>query len=360
MGNIVQIKQGNDYVLQNTLEKKEVLIEEAYKVLQANSFEHAVPFQVTQEKGKRVITMNLTDTYSFLVRLQHPIDSRELVIMVKGLLDAIKFLASKKIPPTLVDLDLDYIFIRKDGKVLLTMWIIKDLQPKTTIPLLFKQIGDLAKPHARKDKNFIDGYLQLFDTDFNLEKLDAFITDSYNMLKQSVGESIASTGVQYNEKTSYNEPAKQPVKEEVKPKPVPNDVWEDDDDDDDIMLPASAQTTLLSMDEEEEDYGATTILSETVQVERYLVSSKGDRYDISNGENIIGKSGADINITGNQAISRTHAKITVFDGEVTLEDLNSSNGTKHMGKKLERGETPELVSGDTVTFANEDFTYEEA
>ena len=359
MGNIVQIKQGNQFILQNMLEKKEVLNEDVYKVLQANSFEHVVPFQFQNQKGKRAIAMDLTDTYSFLVRLQHPIDSRELVIMIKGLIDSIKFLSMNKIPPNFVDLDLDYIFMRKDGKVLLTTWIIEGLAPKTTLNLLFKQIGELAKPNAnaRKDRNFIDAYLELFDTDFSLEKLDSFITENYNMLKQPVAESVQTT--QYNQSTSYTEKPKQPVKEEVRPVTNTTSAW-DDEDEDDVMLPASQQTTLLTADgEDEEDFGATTILSDMAQVERYLVNAKGGRFDIKDGENMVGKANADVTITGNQAISRQHAKITVFDGEVTLEDLNSSNGTKLNGKKLERGDSLVIVSGDVVTFANEDFTYEE-
>lgn len=362
MGSVILTKQENGYYLMNTLEKKEVVVEEVYRKLENAGFEHVVPFELKTIKGKRMILHNLTDTYSVLTRLQKQIDSRELVLILKGLLDSIRFISEKQIAPTYVDLDLDYMFIRRDGKVLLTVWMIDGLAPKATIFDLFKRLGESAKPKARKDQNFIDGYLDMFDSSFTMTKLDNFVNSSYEMLKKSAmdgsGESKSDIAVR-----SVVEPPTETPKPKVTPRvePTPSPVEEEEDS----MLMPSGATTFLGVQEGDEmdaleDDGRTTLLVNEPQIKRELVRVKtGDRYVIANsGETVIGKM-ADISIVGNQAISRKHATFLVFEGTITLEDLNSSNGTKLNGRKLQSQIPEKVIAGDTITFANEEFVYEE-
>src|SRR5690606_11742992 len=296
-----------------------------------------------------------TGMYSVLVRLQSPIDSRELVLILKGLLDSIKSISSRKVPPQNIDLDLDYVFIRRDGKVLLTLWALEGLAPKRPLPVMLKQIGELAKPNAKKDKNFIEGYLELFGEGFTMAKLDKFVNASYEMLKKSV---IEGSGQDAMRDLVRDEPKPKPKPAE-RPKPTPQPVVErqappiviEEEEDDDFLVPTNETTFLTDIGDELEDDGATTILTDEFTVTRYLLHvHSGERFDIPEGESVIGKQ-ADISININSAISRKHAKVVVFDGTVTIEDVGSSNGTKLNGNKIEPHEPEQLMSGDVITFA---------
>lgn len=55
--------------------------------------------------------------------------------------------------------------------------------------------------------------------------------------------------------------------------------------------------------------------------------TSGHRYRLREGVNTLGRQGADI-LVNEGTVSRLHAKITLQDGAITVEDLGSSNGTK--------------------------------
>lgn len=98
-----------------------------------------------------------------LTRLQSPIDSREFVLLLKGIVDAMQTISSHNISPDYLDLDLDFIFINKEnGKIELTLWILDNLAPKQNILHMFYQMGEVAKPKSSKDKTFLEGYAKMF------------------------------------------------------------------------------------------------------------------------------------------------------------------------------------------------------
>lgn len=72
---------------------------------------------------------------------------------------------------------------------------------------------------------------------------------------------------------------------------------------------------------------------------------------------IVGKgSMATCRIPGNTAISRQHIKIDCADGDFLVEDLGSTNKTKLNGEEIKPGMQYTLLSGDSLTLANETFT----
>lgn len=56
-------------------------------------------------------------------------------------------------------------------------------------------------------------------------------------------------------------------------------------------------------------------------------------------------------------VSRRHAKISVEDGAITLEDLGSSNGTYVLRGDYERIEKTEIVEGDEIALGNAKFLF---
>jgi two-component system cell cycle response regulator len=78
----------------------------------------------------------------------------------------------------------------------------------------------------------------------------------------------------------------------------------------------------------------------------------GHRFFLEKEESIIGRDpSADISIP-DQLVSRKHAKVVRNNGQVTIEDLKSSNGTVVNGSKLEAGKVITLAKEDMIKLGN--------
>jgi pSer/pThr/pTyr-binding forkhead associated (FHA) protein len=80
----------------------------------------------------------------------------------------------------------------------------------------------------------------------------------------------------------------------------------------------------------------------------------GDRgVEIHEGETLIGRSASSGVVLDDPLVSRTHARIVVRRGGVTIEDLKSANGVLVNGEPLLRARV--LVSGDRVVIGEQSF-----
>ena len=116
------------------------------------------------------------------------------------------------------------------------------------------------------------------------------------------------------------------------------------------------KTTLLSDDADDK----TEILaSEEVNEEvTYLLTraSNQESFVLKEGDNVVGRSDkSDIKITLNKRISGRHCSINLTNGELTLEDLNSSNGTTYNDTKLEPNNKLSINVDDSFFIADEVF-----
>lgn len=88
-------------------------------------------------------------------------------------------------------------------------------------------------------------------------------------------------------------------------------------------------------------------------------TSIGQMFELS-GEMVIGRLQADVRLE-DEGISRRHAKVTVHaDGKVELEDLGSTNGTFHNGRRID---VQLLADGDKIQVGSSTvlkFTYQDA
>ena len=74
------------------------------------------------------------------------------------------------------------------------------------------------------------------------------------------------------------------------------------------------------------------------------------RFVLSPGVNTIGREPACAVCINDASVSRGHARITIKDGEVMLEDLKSKNGTQVMGEALK---SPRVLNdGDELEFGH--------
>ena len=95
-----------------------------------------------------------------------------------------------------------------------------------------------------------------------------------------------------------------------------------------------------------------------------LSGQNGHQFPLRYDENLIGRpsegvepqvdlSGADANGT----VSRRHARIGKDDSSIFIEDLESSNGTRHNGQPLREGMQAPLEDGDQIVFGDLVFTF---
>jgi pSer/pThr/pTyr-binding forkhead associated (FHA) protein len=74
------------------------------------------------------------------------------------------------------------------------------------------------------------------------------------------------------------------------------------------------------------------------------------RFVLQPGVNIVGREPTCTVCVNDASVSRSHARITITDHAVVIEDLNSKNGTQVMGETI-TGPTP-LKDGDEVEFGH--------
>ncbi|MEO7719494.1 MAG: FHA domain-containing protein [Capsulimonas sp.] len=96
-------------------------------------------------------------------------------------------------------------------------------------------------------------------------------------------------------------------------------------------------------------------LTETVETPSWNVwfeEDTGRQHRLKVGPNMVGREGADV-LLPDKTISRQHARIEVNEnGQVSVEDLGSTNGTQINGERMAPGATRVLQNEDTVRFGS--------
>ncbi len=85
-------------------------------------------------------------------------------------------------------------------------------------------------------------------------------------------------------------------------------------------------------------------------------NGSGRRFPLRAGPNTVGRENSDI-LLMDGTVSRRHATVTVSDGQVTVTDLGSTNGTQVNGNGLAADQPVTLSLGDTVRFGNASLTF---
>lgn len=82
-----------------------------------------------------------------------------------------------------------------------------------------------------------------------------------------------------------------------------------------------------------------------------LTDATGREFPLKAGENVVGREGADVMLP-DKTVSRRHARITVANGMVMLEDTGSTNGTKRAGQPVVAGQPVGLSDQTPVQFGS--------
>jgi pSer/pThr/pTyr-binding forkhead associated (FHA) protein len=82
-----------------------------------------------------------------------------------------------------------------------------------------------------------------------------------------------------------------------------------------------------------------------------LVAAGGREYPLHPGENSIGRENVDVLLLDG-TVSRRHARLTLEEGQVWLEDEGSTNGTRVGGQQIPAGERRAVRDGDELRFGS--------
>jgi pSer/pThr/pTyr-binding forkhead associated (FHA) protein len=87
------------------------------------------------------------------------------------------------------------------------------------------------------------------------------------------------------------------------------------------------------------------------QLPRLVDAASGRELVLNPGANGVGREDADV-LLNDPTVSRRHAQITLENGQVTVEDHGSTNGTSVSGRRLAAGERAAAYHGDSLKFGH--------
>lgn len=127
-----------------------------------------------------------------------------------------------------------------------------------------------------------------------------------------------------------------------------------------IMQGSMDGTTVLS------DDGISVQQIQQMQPVNYHFASltrqvTGEKIELGKPSFVLGKNPekSDYAVAGNTNISRVHAVITTRNGRYYVMDQNSTNGTFINGRIIKAGQETEILPGDCLMLANEEFIFNE-
>lgn len=127
-----------------------------------------------------------------------------------------------------------------------------------------------------------------------------------------------------------------------------------------VMQGSMDGTTVLSED------GISVQQIQQMQLVNYHFASltrqvTGEKIELGKPSFVLGKNPekSDYAVAGNTNISRVHAVITARNGRYYVMDQNSTNGTFINGRIIKAGQETEILPGDCLMLANEEFIFNE-
>lgn len=189
---LIQDNTTGQYSLKMNLGKKEAVQTELIDYINNNqqTLTSVLPVLYNNQKKNRFLQVELLQMYSIAVRLQDPVSSSELILLLKGIIDSLGLITMQNISTNFVDLSLDRAFITKEGTI---KWIIwgTSFDNEQTVLDLFYNIAQQAQPRTQTDATFLNEYNTIFqmqypDMNIYLQNIDNFIQSNYMGLENAL------------------------------------------------------------------------------------------------------------------------------------------------------------------------------
>ncbi len=320
-------------------------------------------FLKAKQTKKRVVEFTGPIGTSIYSRLQRPISKHDFFLLIEQIVDNLQKLQKNKFSINNVIWNINYAFINEATKELQLIYLPgSSLTYSSNVTGFLESIVYLSKPMPEPDTDYTSRFLYFLRNlkSFNPVGIENFIKkEEPNAVNAIKKHNVGSSGFMTDKQKDYLEHY---YDEE------PTGLL--DEDEATGLLVEDEATGLLDeeatglLDEETglmEDENATGFLEESqlIHFPTLLRVFTNETIQINKPVFRIGKekSFVDYFVSNNNAVSRSHADIITRGQHYFVIDLNSKNKTFINGQPLPIQQECEIVNGNQLRLANEEFVF---
>ena len=363
-----------------TLIQYELAVDETYddrvsdKVAQ---LAHILPFQYKEEDGRRILTSYADEEMTLRTLQMQPLQKKEVLGIVRGLLYAFGIGASG-IKISYLVRDCNYIFVNPETYAVKCMLVPVSQRSlaQTDIPEFFRTVISNMRFAEEKD-DYVARLLTLINSDqYSNEKLKNLVDEMMEQadvvytceqgLKKAIDApaepvpkevKVNRLGVMNNMRPPMpQQPPMPPMPQQPQMQPMPQRPQ---------MQPMPQRPQMQPMPQQSQGMPIPQEMGNLVgqlgmKPVPHLVRKKtGEIINITKPEFVIGKSKtkADYTIDNNSAVSREHCVIIQKDGVNYIKDNNSTNHTYFNGVELQPGKEVLLKHKTEICLGDEEFLF---
>lgn len=338
-------KKGRIYVTVDSIKGQNLNLREVEDI-QNGILKNVIPLEVDMKRSGFVLKYDITNYMSMEQYLHTIITKQKYAQIMLQILEIIRTMSEAYYNPQNIILNLDNVYMNPSTETIFFIFIpILYFDSGCSVKEFLTQITYQTTFDSSEDTSYVEKCLNILQRNMNFsavemeEYLKTILSDKNEPDKSD--NQIRSIYREYN--LAFEEKkAEQPVEERKEEK-------------ENLEIGRSTRMT-----ESLSNIGSSDTVLLGTESNAYIKQFRtGKKYYLNSNEVTIGKRQCEIEIADNPAVSKHHAMIQKKEGKYYLVDLNSTNGTKVNGKKI-NADIPEFLQDETqIEFANEKFVFYE-
>ena len=338
-------KKGRIYVTVDSIKGQNLNLREVEDI-QNGILKNVIPLEVDMKRSGFVLKYDITNYMSMEQYLHTIITKQKYAQIMLQILEIIRTMSEAYYNPQNIILNLDNVYMNPSTETIFFIFIpILYFDSGCSVKECLTQITYQTTFDSSEDTSYVEKCLNILQRNMNFsavemeEYLKTILSDKKEPDKSD--NQIRSIYREYN--LAFEEKkAEQPVEERKEEK-------------ENLEIGRSTRMT-----ESLSNIGSSDTVLLGTESNAYIKQLRtGKKYYLNSNEVTIGKRQCEIEIADNPAVSKHHAMIQKKEGKYYLVDLNSTNGTKVNGKKI-NADIPEFLQDETqIEFANEKFVFYE-
>ncbi len=338
-------KKGRIYVTVDSIKGQNLNLREVEDI-QNGILKNVIPLEVDMKRSGFVLKYDITNYMSMEQYLHTIITKQKYAQIMLQILEIIRTMSEAYYNPQNIILNLDNVYMNPSTETIFFIFIpILYFDSGCSVKEFLTQITYQTTFDSSEDTSYVEKCLNILQRNMNFsavemeEYLKTILSDKKEPDKSD--NQIRSIYREYN--LAFEEKkAEQPVEERKEEK-------------ENLEIGRSTRMT-----ESLSNIGSSDTVLLGTESNAYIKQLRtGKKYYLNSNEVTIGKRQCEIEIADNPAVSKHHAMIQKKEGKYYLVDLNSTNGTKVNGKKI-NADIPEFLQDETqIEFANEKFVFYE-
>lgn len=295
-------------------------------------------------------------------RLEQPIDKYDFFYIIEQIIEAVRMLLTNELSCKKVIWNTNRVFINKATKELQLLYLpLKSLeQPDADVKSFIESVVYSAEPVDDRDTDFVARFSRFLRNTqaFDPEKVERFIRKECPKAVSMVKKQRADSNI--TDKTLDYLKHKEKKDEDEDP----TDLLDEDELTDLLDETQEADTALLEQTDEEatgllDEDGTALLPDPSIHYPTLVRVRTGETITVNMPVFRIGRERGNVEycIADNLAISRAHADIITRGDRYFVEDQNADNKTYLNGRMIPSLNEIEIINGDHLKLANEDFVF---